>query len=86
MGICKNCVYIGEKRDRLKGEDFFCLNKAYEVTDFVTGEKFPGSCRVNNSYGECLLFDDGTPKPEPEDTLPDDDPDAPDIPDEETTL
>ena len=73
MGICIDCIYIGDdnrrtdnkpatcckKPERKFIEDFICRNENNADLDFVTGKLTFGSCRIKNMFGECLFFDDG---------------------------
>ena len=59
----KPCHDIRNKRfftPNITGDDFYCLNEENADVDYITGQVFQGSCRAKNSFGECLLFDDGS--------------------------
>lgn len=64
MGICAECIYIGDKKNNPKthrrfSENFTCTNINNSETDFITGEIVFASCRSKNMFGECEFFDDG---------------------------
>lgn len=64
MGICAECIYIGDKKPspdkcRRFSENYICNNLNNAETDYITGDIILSSCRIKNQFGECLFFDDG---------------------------
>ena len=56
MGICKNCIHIGDKVTDFDVSDFVCLNENNEIVNHITGKRHPTMCSRNNFYGECLHY------------------------------
>lgn len=87
MGVCANCIYIGQKTVKeedtkyFESDNYICESENNAVQNYITGEKELATCISKNRYGQCPFFVDITYDPEndPQDPSkdPDNDPETP---------